>query len=101
MKLLVTVLFGFCAAQAVLADFPSVKVFEAGKEGYKVFRIPAVVRASNGALLAFCEARQGGDASEIDLVLKRSSEEGRAGAKSRSFRNAMTSAPFLGKIRPR
>lgn len=53
-----------------------VMVFKAGEDGYKVFRIPAIVAASNGDLLAFCEARQGGDASEIDLVLKRSSDGG-------------------------
>ena len=59
------------------ADKPAVTVFEAGQDGYKVFRIPALVRAANGDLLAFCEARQGGDASEIDLVLKRSSDGGK------------------------
>lgn len=55
------------------AAFSAVTVFEVGQDGYKVFRIPAVIKAANGELLAFCEARQGGDASEIDLVLKRSS----------------------------
>ncbi|HBE66966.1 MAG TPA: alpha-sialidase [Planctomycetaceae bacterium] len=52
-------------------------VFQAGEAGYKVFRIPAIVKASNGDFLAFCEARQGGDASEIDLVFRRSSDDGR------------------------
>lgn len=52
-------------------------VFRAGDDGYKVFRIPAIIMAPNGDLLAFCEARQGGDASEIDLVLKRSSDQGK------------------------
>ena len=51
-------------------------VFRAGADGYNVFRIPALVQAANGDLLAFCEARQGGDASEIDLVLKRSTDFG-------------------------
>ena len=51
-------------------------VFRNGTDGYPVFRIPAIVRAANGDLLAFCEARQAGDASEIDLVLKRSSDGG-------------------------
>jgi sialidase-1 len=55
-----------------------VTVFESGKDGYKVFRIPAIIRAANGNLLAFCEARQGGDASEIDLVLKRSADDGKS-----------------------
>jgi Neuraminidase (sialidase) len=53
-------------------------VFKAGEDGYRIYRIPAVVKASNGHLLAFCEARQGGDASEIDLVVKRSEDEGKS-----------------------
>lgn len=52
-------------------------VFEAGQEGYKIYRIPAIIKAANGDLLAFCEARAGGDASEIDLVMKRSSDLGK------------------------
>lgn len=53
-----------------------VTVFQRKHDGYNVFRIPAVVRAQNGDLLAFCEAREGGDASAIDLVMKRSSDGG-------------------------
>ena len=52
-------------------------VFANGQEGYNVFRIPAVVRTTNDDLLAFCEAREGGDASEIDLVMKRSRDNGK------------------------
>ena len=53
-------------------------VFKAGEDGYRIYRIPAVVKAANGHLLAFCEARQGGDASEIDLVVKRSKDGGKS-----------------------
>ncbi|MCA9130219.1 MAG: exo-alpha-sialidase [Planctomycetales bacterium] len=64
----------------VLAGGPvqttSVAVFENGSDGYKIFRIPSIIRTASGDLLAFCEARQGGDASEIDLVAKRSSDGG-------------------------
>lgn len=59
-------------------ELPTVTVFEAGTEGYHVFRIPAIVRAAGGDLLAFCEARRGGDASEIDLVMKRSADGGQS-----------------------
>lgn len=62
-------------------DFPTTTVFESGQDGYKVYRIPAVIRAANDDLLAFCEARQGGDASEIDLVVKRSSDGGKSWGK--------------------
>lgn len=53
-------------------------VFKAGTEGYNVYRIPAIIRAANGDLLAFCEAREAGDASEIDLVMKRSADQGKS-----------------------
>ena len=59
-------------------EHPHVIVFENGTEGYNAFRIPALIRAANGDLLAFCEARESGDASEIDLVMKRSTDGGRS-----------------------
>ncbi len=65
------------AAQTLLA-FTLTTVFEQNQHGYVVFRIPALIRAANGDLLAFCEARQGGDASEIDLVVKRSVDDGKS-----------------------
>nr|WP_189218222.1 sialidase family protein [Streptomyces ruber] len=53
--------------------------FRAGREGYASFRIPAVVAARSGALLAFCEGRveSASDAGHIDIVLKRSTDGGR------------------------
>lgn len=65
------------AAANVAGGVFEVEVFRSGTEGYNVFRIPAIVTAANGDLLAFAEARAGGDASEIDLVLKRSRDQGR------------------------
>ncbi len=56
----------------------AIVVFSNGSEGYNGYRIPALVMAGNGDLLLFCEARSGGDASEIDLVLKRSSDHGKS-----------------------
>jgi sialidase-1 len=43
-----------------------------------VFRIPAIVRANNGDLLAFAERREsnGNDFGNIDIVLKRSTDDG-------------------------
>lgn len=64
-------------ATATAEDFPAVPVFVAGQDGYNGFRIPAVIKAANGDVLAFCEARSGGDASEIDLVMKRSVDNGK------------------------
>ncbi|MET7904592.1 sialidase family protein [Streptomyces sp. NPDC005355] len=48
-------------------------------QGYSCFRIPAVVRSKDGTLLAFAEGRveSCGDAGNIDIVLKRSTDGGR------------------------
>ncbi len=53
-------------------------LFTAGTEGYHTFRIPALVRSNAGTLLAFCEGRRtgGGDSGDIDIVLKRSFDDG-------------------------
>ena len=82
LKYILSACFLVCISiPATRADAPATVVFEAGDDGYKIFRIPVIVRAANGDLLAFCEARQGGDASEIDLVLKRSSDDGKTWGK--------------------
>ena len=55
-----------------------VTVFKAGQEGYHTFRIPAIIRAKNGEILAFAEGRKNGagDHGDIDIVLKRSRDSG-------------------------
>jgi sialidase-1 len=60
-------------------DVPTVTVFKAGQEGYHTYRIPAMARAKNGDLLAFAEGRKNSaaDHGDIDIVLKRSSDEGK------------------------
>ncbi|WP_205301954.1 sialidase family protein [Nonomuraea montanisoli] len=54
-------------------------LYKQGDFGYGCFRIPAVVRATNGMLLAFAEGRvkDCGDDEDIDLVLRRSADGGR------------------------
>lgn len=55
-------------------------VFRAGEDGYNSYRIPAIVSAADGALVAFAEARKEnrGDPGngDIDLVMKRSEDQG-------------------------
>ncbi|MDB2577399.1 glycoside hydrolase [Planctomycetota bacterium] len=55
-----------------------VDVWTSGEEGYHTYRIPAVMRAPDGALLAFCEGRKvgRGDSGDIDLLMKRSDDGG-------------------------
>ena len=73
--------FALALAAAGFAASPveQVDVFTSGQEGYHTYRIPAVLRAANGTLLAFCEGRKsgGGDSGDIDLLLKRSTDGGR------------------------
>ncbi|WP_433007827.1 exo-alpha-sialidase [Kribbella sp. CA-294648] len=54
-------------------------LFQKGGAGYGCYRIPAIVRTKLGTLLAFAEARRSwcGDSQEIDLVVRRSEDDGR------------------------
>ncbi len=57
-------------------------LFKAGDElghAYACYRIPAIVTTGRGTLLAFAEGRKHncGDATDIDIVLKRSTDGGR------------------------
>lgn len=58
-------------------------VFKSGTEGYKSFRIPAIIQIAKGELIAFCEGRVDGmgDFGNIDLVMKRSSDGGHTWSK--------------------
>ncbi|QNL52022.1 exo-alpha-sialidase [Olivibacter sp. SDN3] len=57
-----------------------ISVFVSGQEGYKSFRIPAMIKAPDGSLLAFCEGRveHAGDFGDIDIVMKRSTDGGKS-----------------------
>jgi len=54
-------------------------LYTCGAEGYKAYRIPALVVTNNGVLLAFCEGRKDNirDHGDIDLVLRRSRDSGK------------------------
>ena len=56
-----------------------VSVFQNGEGGYVCYRIPAIVRAPSGALLAFAEGRVAhcGDFGDVDIVLRTSLDNGR------------------------
>jgi sialidase-1 len=53
-------------------------LFQGRTSGYFCFRIPTIVRANDGTLLAFAEGRVNNcaDTGDIDLVLKRSTDGG-------------------------
>jgi sialidase-1 len=77
-------LFAALSAGALAADaLPSgVDVFVSGQGGYHSYRIPAIEIAPDGSLLAVAEARKytssdpGMGRQEIDLVYKRSTDQG-------------------------
>jgi Neuraminidase (sialidase) len=60
------------------AEVDKTIVFQSGADGYHTYRIPVIVKAANGDLLAFAEGRKngGGDAGDIDIVMKRSTNNG-------------------------
>src|SRR5262249_30764355 len=54
-------------------------LFIAGRDGYHTYRIPSLLVTKKVTLLAFCEGRKkgAGDAGDIDLLLKRSVDNGK------------------------
>ena len=72
---LAVALFGLTGLTAQENEVP---VYLSGTDGYKSYRIPAIVSLPNGTLLAFCEGRVKGssDFGDIDIVLKRSADKG-------------------------
>ncbi|MET9408515.1 sialidase family protein [Streptomyces sp. NPDC002935] len=65
---------------ATTGEFEQQVLFKASQDpGYACFRIPSVVRTTEGTLLAFAEGRvlNCGDAADIDIVVKRSADGGR------------------------
>ena len=59
-------------------DLPLVDIYAAGMDGVHTYRIPALAITNAGTLLAFAEARRdgAGDAGDIDLVVRRSTDDG-------------------------
>jgi sialidase-1 len=60
-------------------------LFEAGEGGYHCYRIPALVVTRAGTVLAFAEARKNScsDHGDIDLVLRRSEDDGQSWSERR------------------
>ena len=58
--------------------FDKTDLFEAGVDGYVLYRIPGIAVTTKGTLLAYCEARKSdtGDWGPIDIMLRRSTDGG-------------------------
>lgn len=78
MKKLIIILLSLLPLLSVAQQKQTI-VFTSGSEGYKSFRIPAIIKAPNGDLLAFAEGRINGasDFGHIQIVQKRSSDNGK------------------------
>lgn len=59
--------------------FEQEDLFVNGQNDYHTYRIPSMIVTKKGNLLAFCEGRRGGggDAGDIDLLVKRSTDNGK------------------------
>ena len=68
----------FCAFGQGDQYFAEKPLFLNESDGYGCFRIPAVVQAPNGDLLAFAEGRTGGcnDFGNLDIIMRRSTDNG-------------------------
>ena len=53
-------------------------LWQQGMGKYNNYRIPSLIVTQKGTLLAFCEGREGGDSGNIDLLLKRSKDNGKS-----------------------
>ena len=63
----------------VSGAFAQTSVFISGTEGYKSYRIPAIVGSPDGQVIAFAEGRVNGsgDFGDIDIVMKTSKDQGK------------------------
>lgn len=73
-------LFFLVIATKISFSQKNIPVFVSGQEGYKSFRIPAIIKAPNGNLLAFCEGRvnNAGDFGDVKIVMKTSADNGKS-----------------------
>jgi len=77
-KLQITIICLLSSA-ILIAQAEETPVFISGTEGYKSFRIPAIIGLPDGTLLAFAEGRVNGagDYGNNDIVMKRSTDKGK------------------------
>jgi len=72
-------LTGTALAQEIPEGLYRQDLFTCGENGYKAYRIPALVVTNKGTLLAFAEGRKDNirDHGDIDVVLRRSTDGGK------------------------
>lgn len=78
-KLLLLTLTAFCFVQVACSQKREAVVYRSGEDGYKSYRIPAIIRLPGNDLLAFAEGRVEGaaDFGHVNIVMKRSKDNGK------------------------
>lgn len=76
---LLAFVFTHFTLSASAAEVDSTVVWKSGEDGYHTYRIPALIQAADGTMLAFSEGRRSSrsDTGAIDLVMKRSTDQGK------------------------
>ena len=76
--MVVMIALASASAQDAFVGFETGHVFDHHSDGYSYTRIPALIQATDGTLLAFAEGRVDGigDVGNIDLILRRSTDYG-------------------------
>jgi sialidase-1 len=82
-KLILLCTLALSALPSPRVEMTQLDVFRSGEGGYHTYRIPALITTRKGTLLAFCEGRRnaGSDSGDIDLLLKRSFDQGKTWTK--------------------
>lgn len=80
---LIAILIALLVKGAIAVPLMQKALLVQGRGGYNNYRIPALLITQAGTLLAFCEGREGGDSSDIDLLVRRSEDGGKTWAPKR------------------
>jgi len=75
-RVLVVVLLVGCQAKVSPETLVDGVLWEQSDPSYNNYRIPALIVTKSNTLLAFAEGREGGDAGDIDILLRRSMNNG-------------------------
>ena len=79
-----SLLFAADVEKGADAGIEQIDLFVSGQGGYDTYRIPSIVVTTKGTVLAFCEGRKNskGDAGDIDLLVRRSVDDGKNWSKT-------------------
>ncbi len=85
--LLLTLALATFAARAAEPFVEKLDLFKVGEDpAYNIYHIPGIVVTAKGTVLAWCEARKGGgDWSDIRILLRRSTDDGKTWSAPKSI----------------